>query len=1309
MNNALLYLGGFLVVVFAALFAVPTFIDWNGYRGVFEEEASKVLGRDVRVGGAVNVRLLPTPYVRFEKVRLADLTGQTGEPFVRVESFTMRLAATPLLRGVLEANEIELTRPVLTLALDGKGGGNWSSIQIKPGALPFVPQNVALHSVKLIDGVLALYNPDAQPVARVEAINGEFSAEALNGPFKFKGRATWSGETHDIKFATTAPEADGSVRIKAASRAGNSTNTFTLDGKIEDFSGKPRLTGELAAKLAVPGSEPKSTDGNDADALVMDFKSSIAADAAGAKFDDIAMSLENAAEPQLITGGAKASWANEARFDLALNAKSLDLDRLAGAGQDSASFAKIKQLGLGVMKAVAGDGPAGARIDIEQIKIGGETGGGLRIDAERRGGSVLLKDLKVGLPGGSRLDMAGEVKDEAGRLRFAGNGYVHGTGLARLLAWAQKSGAAIDVKADGPFAAGGRLSISETHFELIDATAEISGRPFSGEFKMSDDGRRRVAVMLEGASLDSAELFPETARALEAVVRKAFGLGVAAESGTTDAVAAAAEGESEITLRLLTAELKHGVETFRNVDAAFGFEGGEIQVPSARFTTSGGLAVMLEGRIKDANGQHTGHIAYEVVGSTPDAMKDIARVFGLDAAVAPDRLAALGSGKAAGLIRLGERGKGTADVSLDGTLAAARVVGHAEFDNGLRAWRTAASKIQVAAKSADLSAILAGLGAPERVRASAPVRPVELVFATSGALATGAATLFDVSSEGLNVVFNGTAHWPDAKPSFAEGSLNVKAREVRDVLALAGADSAGGLTGIGAAGRIGVTYKDGAWTLASRQISLGDSTVSGSATLTRDAQGAAIVSADLAADRVPVTSLLAAVIDRSTAVVTQSEATLGPNVQAAPARSLWPESSFNFDSLGDLRGGVRVKFASLQLGDGLTARNGVMSVQLAPGKISMSVLSDQAAGGKLDAQCDLEKATGGVAFTSRLKLDAMELGTLSALGKGRAGLDVTARSRAQSPAGLMAVLSGTGQLMLEESRIPGPGPRTAADVVDAVLQNEIPNESGPIAAALEASLGEAALDAGTRSIAVTLADGVAKLEPASLETPDGKLLVSATVDLTTLALDSAWLVAPVVAPLPPPPGVIAGWVQPPAKGPLPAAAVVYSGSLDNLSGLNAGVDAGELQRELVVRQLERNVEELERLRRQDEERARLELERRKTLEAERVAAAAAARAAKRGAPLPPILPLSNGAQAPGTGAGQSPEAAGDLPPVAGTASGAAADPDAAGSQTDGQAAQPLPAAAPEIEAQPRATVQPRPARPRRTTQDEFTRPLGGFP
>ncbi len=260
MNNGLLYLGGLLTVILAALFGVPYFVDWNGYRGVFEEEASKVLSRDVRVGGAVNVRFLPTPYVRFEKVRIADPTGQTGEAFMRADSFTMRLAVAPLLRGALEANEIELSRPVLSLALDSEGSGNWASLQLKPAELPFIPQNVALHSVRFIDGAISLYGPDGQAITRVEKLNGELAAETLKGPFKFAGRATWSGEERDIKFSTASPDADGVIKLKTNLRGLVSANSYAFDGALANLSIKPRFTGEVTAKLGLPKLESAEGD-----------------------------------------------------------------------------------------------------------------------------------------------------------------------------------------------------------------------------------------------------------------------------------------------------------------------------------------------------------------------------------------------------------------------------------------------------------------------------------------------------------------------------------------------------------------------------------------------------------------------------------------------------------------------------------------------------------------------------------------------------------------------------------------------------------------------------------------------------------------------------------------------------------------------------------------------------------------------------------------------------------------------------------------------------------------------------------------
>ena len=117
MSNFIIAIAVFLITVIGALFAVPYFVDWNGYRSVFEMEATRLLGREVRVGGAVNLHLLPTPYFRLEKVRIADTSVNLQEPFFRTDSLTIKLAIPPIIRGVIEANEIELQRPVSLILL----------------------------------------------------------------------------------------------------------------------------------------------------------------------------------------------------------------------------------------------------------------------------------------------------------------------------------------------------------------------------------------------------------------------------------------------------------------------------------------------------------------------------------------------------------------------------------------------------------------------------------------------------------------------------------------------------------------------------------------------------------------------------------------------------------------------------------------------------------------------------------------------------------------------------------------------------------------------------------------------------------------------------------------------------------------------------------------------------------------------------------------------------------------------------------------------------------------------------------------
>lgn len=166
MNNMLLFLAALLVLALSALFAAPWFVDWNDYRGVFEQQVSSLIGRTVNVGGDVSLTLLPSPVLRFEGVNVADENGEFDTPFMSARSFTVWLAVPPLLRGGLEAREVQLEEPVLNLKIKENGTGNWRDIGRADASLPFVPRSVALDSVKISDATVALARGGGRTLSR---------------------------------------------------------------------------------------------------------------------------------------------------------------------------------------------------------------------------------------------------------------------------------------------------------------------------------------------------------------------------------------------------------------------------------------------------------------------------------------------------------------------------------------------------------------------------------------------------------------------------------------------------------------------------------------------------------------------------------------------------------------------------------------------------------------------------------------------------------------------------------------------------------------------------------------------------------------------------------------------------------------------------------------------------------------------------------------------------------------------------------------------------------------------------------------
>ncbi len=534
MNNALLYLGGLLIVALAALFAVPHFVDWNSYRGLFEQEASRVLGREVRVGGAVNVRFLPVPYASFEKVRIADTSVAGAGSIIRVDGFTMWLSVAPLLRGVLEAHQVELKRPVIQLVTDGQGGGNWTNLSFNGSAMALMPQNVTLELVTISDGSVIVSNGEQGELARFDGINGDLTAEALDGPFKFKGTVNWDGAPRSLRLSTSKADANGELRFKAAVDVAASRNSYILDARISGFRTAPKLEGEVTAKLARTASTgaqaaaanpaanpdakpsasqdlPSSTPQAAGTPPPIDLKAKVSGDTLGVALKELEISLEQGGAPQLIGGGAVLKWAGKPRLDVTLSSRWLDLDRFeaANAGDKgqviplAASQAYLAALAA----ALPAEADTTAELSFDQVTLGGEAVSAVRVLAQRAGGPLELKTVRATLPGGTELDLSGILTPQP-HPKIDGILFVTGQSFVRFLTWGLNRADFAKDRTDGPFSLDGHFVLSDASVDLTEATASLSGTTLRGDVKFELGERKRLAVALDGTRLDAGQIRP---------------------------------------------------------------------------------------------------------------------------------------------------------------------------------------------------------------------------------------------------------------------------------------------------------------------------------------------------------------------------------------------------------------------------------------------------------------------------------------------------------------------------------------------------------------------------------------------------------------------------------------------------------------------------------------------------------------------------------------------------------------------------------------------------------------------------------
>ena len=276
---------------------------------------------------------------------------------------------------------------------------------------------------------------------------------ALSGPYRFRGTFRSDGAERELRLATAPPEADGGIRMRASLRLADSGATYLLDARLADLMDKPRVDGQLSARLPIAGlwgtsapPQPASAQAGRARGrdqiergdAAFDLKSMIKADAERRGAFRSRAVVRAGRQAAARDRHVRINWREAVSLDMKLASRWLDLDRVTGqpgAGPRASPRSRppcatcCRATPRASLASIRPTSPAkrSARCSFRSR---------VRLDRPKR-----IEYLRAGLPGGARGELKGTIAGPSDALEFKGTLNVRGTSeRARFAAWATASG-----------------------------------------------------------------------------------------------------------------------------------------------------------------------------------------------------------------------------------------------------------------------------------------------------------------------------------------------------------------------------------------------------------------------------------------------------------------------------------------------------------------------------------------------------------------------------------------------------------------------------------------------------------------------------------------------------------------------------------------------------------------------------------------------------------------------------------------------------------------------------------------------------
>jgi large subunit ribosomal protein L24 len=1053
-QTTLLGLAFAVILALVAALVGPHFVDWTNYRTTFEREATRLAGMPVRINGAIEVSLLPTPTLTFGNVE----AGDTADPAMSAQELHAELALGPLLRGEFRASEMRIVGPDVRLGVGADGRIDWPAAR-----MGFDPDQLLLERVAVEGGRLALKDAASGAAVTLERLwfNGEL--RSLLGPVKGEGGFVASGGRYSYRVSAGRPGEDGAAKLRVSLDPADHPLNVVAEGALRVDGGAPRFEGTLtvARAVAIAGA-----NGRGAITVPWRLTSRIKANAAQALFEQLEYQYGPDDRALKLAGAAELRFGKSPRLDGVLSARQADLDRVLDLPDAvrRLPFAALKQVIESFGVAYRPSFPVHLGVSVDALTLAGGTLQGMRGDLNMEADGWDIETLEFRAPGFAQVRLSGRLTVDSDAVSFKGPAKIDANDPRALLAWLEGRSAGSGQAPLGALRASGDLSIGAREIAASALRVEFDRKVIEGRLAYAQAAGGRAA-RLEG-DLKAGELD----------VDGLIGFARAALDGT------AFERPGEIALAadigratIAGVEVK-GIKGKLKLDpAGLAFDGVQI-------ADLAGAAFNLNGRMDGSTSAPQGSVAFDVDARNLDGTIAVLAKF-LPQAADPLRAAAskLTPLKMRATLKLDKApgGGSIAKLNVDGTAGALRLRLSTDASGDVAALTLPEVRLEGQIAASDGSVLVSLVGLDRAV--TVDKRPGTLTLTAWGA--TGSDLRIDarLAAGGLNAAANGTARLFAANGIAAALDLSLQgtATPLRRGAAPLPVKLQARFDG-----------NADAFTLDNLSGAIAGSPLRGKLKIVRGTT--THVDGRIDAESVDAAALIAA-------------ATGAPGPSTRPD-AVWSAEPFGEGLLGDYGGRVEFTFARASLTPSLVGRQVRGTLRLGAGEIALENLEGTLAGGRMNGQLTLKRVDAGLSAALQLALVGTDAAALlpaearSSLA-GRLGLQIAVEGAGLSPAALVGAFDGSGTITLEDAALGWLDPRAFGAAV------KLADQSASLDAAKVRDVVTTVLDGGALGVprldaAVTISAGQARVARTKVPAQGADLTLSGGANLGDGTLDA---------------------------------------------------------------------------------------------------------------------------------------------------------------------------------------------------------------